>query len=76
MKVYVQAKSKKEINEFLAANIKVYGYNYSHFGGAGWYDIEGLQDGDVVAVYAKKDAYGNPIAKSWGAWSVSKKKLI
>lgn len=74
MKVYVNASSKRAVNETLAKGLKVSGYNYSIFGGGGNYDLdENLPQGTVVAIYSKiKD--GNPVAKSWGTWDGKKLK--
>ncbi len=74
MKVYVKAKSKKDINERIANGERIYGYNYSMFGDGGMYELTQLNDGDVVGVYQKM-IDGNPYARSWGAWDSNKQKL-
>lgn len=68
MKLYVNAKSKKAINDRLAAGETVYGENYSIFEGGGTYALSsGLPDGTVIAVYEKMVG-NNPYAKAWGIW--------
>jgi hypothetical protein len=74
MKIYVQANSKKEVNELLKSGKKVYGENMSLFGGGGTYSIDELADGDVVAIYAKMSD-GNPVTKSWGSYDKAKNLL-
>lgn len=65
MKLYVRAKSKKEINEWLSTGKQVVGMNYSAFGGGGEYLLKDVPDGTVVAVYDKMSG-GNPVSKSGG----------
>ena len=75
MKIYVQAKSKADINRRLQAGETFTGYNYSMFGGGGSYDLNAdLPEGTIVAVY-EKTVNGSPYAKSWGTWNPSKNKL-
>lgn len=74
MKIYVKAKSKKDINERLSNGEVLYGQNFSMFGDAGIYDLTQLNDGDIVAVYQKM-VDGNPYAKAWGTWDSNKQKL-
>lgn len=74
MKIYVKAKSKKDINERLQNGEVLYGQNFSMFGDSGIYDLTQLNDGDIVAVYQKM-VDGNPYAKAWGTWDGKKQKL-
>ncbi len=76
MKLYVRGKSKKEINERLAAGQDVFGDNYSMFGGGGTYQLNGqpIEQGTVIAVYEKEIA-GNPVAKSYGTWDAKKGRV-
>ena len=75
MKIYVQAKSKADINRRLASGETFTGINYSMFGGGGEYELNtDLPDGTIVAVYEKM-INGNPHPKSWGTWNASKNKL-
>ena len=74
MKIYIEAASKAQINRDLEAGEKPMGYNYSMFGGGGWYNLHDCEAGTVVAVFSKKSG-GNPIAKSWGTWNPAKNRL-
>lgn len=74
MKIYVRAKSKKDINERLSNGEVLYGQSFSMFGDSGIYDLTQLNDGDIVAVYQKM-VDGNPYAKAWGTWDSNKQKL-
>lgn len=72
MKLYVNAKSKKAINESLASGQTIYGTNYSMFGGGGTYALSGaIPDGTVIAVYDKMVG-GSPYPKAYGTWSAAK----
>lgn len=74
MDIYVQAKSKKAINERLALNEVITGYNYSIFGGGGEYELnESLPSGTVIKVY-EKTINGSPYAKAYGVWDGKKVK--
>ena len=74
MALYVQAKSKKALNEKLSANEVVSGYNYSMFGGGGYYTLdENLAIGTVIKIY-EKVINGNPYAKAYGIWDGKKVK--
>jgi len=66
MKVYVQATSKKALNERLAQGEKVFGTCYSIFGGGGTYNVCELSNGTIVAIFEKRAPDGQPIAKSYG----------
>lgn len=74
MKIYIEASSKAQINRDLAAGAKPSGYNYSMFGGGGWYNLHDCPAGTVIAVFSKMSG-GNPIAKSWGTWNPAKNRL-
>jgi hypothetical protein len=76
MKIYVEAKSKKHVNDMLASGQQVLGYNHSIYGGAGtgWYNVSDLADGDVVAIF-QKTINGNPVVKSWGCYVKDKNTL-
>lgn len=75
MKLYVQAKSKADINRRLKAGETFTGWNYSMFGGGGEYELNSeLQSGTIIAVY-EKTINGSPYAKSWGTWDANKNKL-
>ena len=68
MKIYIEANSKVAINRGLAAGETYGGYNYSMFGGGGWYNLLDCPVGTLIAIYSKMQG-GNPIAKSWGTWN-------
>jgi hypothetical protein len=74
MKIYVEAKSKKQVNDMLASGQQVSGYNHSIYGGGGWYNVSDLADGDVVAIF-QKTIKGNPVVKSWGCYVKDKNTL-
>ena len=72
MKIYVNAKSKKEVNEKLAAGKTVGGVNHSMFGGGGYYEINAdLAVGTQISIYEKMVG-GSPYAKSYGTWNGKK----
>lgn len=74
MKLYVQAKSKKAVNDLLKAGESIRGYNYSIFGDGGMYFLtSALPAGTVIAIYEKLVG-GTPYAKSYGTWDGSKIK--
>ena len=69
MKIYVFGKSKADLKRRLEAGEKIKGYNYSMFGGGGWYFLDAhLENGTIIAVYEKMSG-GNPVGKSWGEWN-------
>jgi hypothetical protein len=72
MKIYVRAKSKREINERLAAGENVWGTNHSAFGDGGPYQLgPELPNGTVIATYTAMVG-GSPIAKYYGTWDGAK----
>lgn len=74
MTLYVQATSKKAINESLALGSEIYGENYSMFGGGGSYLLNGdLPSGTVIKVFDKYVG-GNPYVKAYGMWDGKKVK--
>ena len=75
MKIYVQAKSKADINRRLKSGEQFSGHNYSMFGGGGEYELNtDLPDGTIVAVF-EKTSHDNPVAKAWGTWNAKKQQL-
>jgi hypothetical protein len=75
MKLYVNAKSKKAINERLSSGETVRGENFSIFGDGGMYTLSGeLPDGTVIAVYDKMVS-GSPYAKAWGTLDSAKQRV-
>lgn len=76
MTLYVQAKSKKEINERLATGKPVLGDSYGMFGNEGCYALDSkLPNGTVIKVY-EKFVGGSPYAKTYGTWNVAKNKVM
>lgn len=73
MQVYVQAKSKKEINERLAAGETVYAEEYS-LAGARTIPLKDCPEGTAVKIFDKY-VQGNPYAKAYGTWSPKKGKV-
>lgn len=72
MKLYVRAKSKKELNERLAAGKAVFGENYSVFEEGGMHRLDDrLRKGTVIAIY-ERTVSGSPLAKSYGTWQGDK----
>ena len=70
MKLYVEASSKKSLIQRLASGEEISGYNYSMFGGGGRYMLDdNLADGTIIAIYSQM-SQGNPVAKSWGTWTI------
>ena len=89
MKVYIQAKSKKEINEWLSEGKEIEAIEYNMFGKGDYKTYRKLQEcpeGTIVALFTKYgDRYGNtqtddgddfnPISKSWGVWQKMDNKI-
>ncbi len=74
MTLYVQAKSKKALNEQIAIGHVPTGENLSIFGGAGIYRLDHtLPEGTVIKIYEKLVG-GIPYAKSYGVWDGKKVK--
>jgi hypothetical protein len=75
MKLYVNAKSKKAINEALANGQTIHGENFSLFGDGGTYTLSSaLPTGTVIAVYDRMVA-GSPYPKSYGTWD-SERRVV
>lgn len=76
MKLYVHAKSKKALNERLAAGESIIGENHaSHFGGEPLYELDvDVPNGTTIAIF-DKTVGGTPVAKSWGTWNATKLRV-
>jgi hypothetical protein len=74
VKVYVHAKSKRQINEWLAGTHGVAGYVYEPDGGCTMKPLGELEDGDVVVRYTRM-LHGNPVPEAYHVWSAKKKAL-
>ena len=70
MQVYVQAKSKKSINERLAAGQQVTAVEHK-LGDETCHRLTELPKGTVIKVWEKL-AGGSPYAKSYGTWNGKK----
>jgi hypothetical protein len=75
MTIYVQAKSKKAINEALSEGKPVIGFNPSAFGSGGQYFLRkgSVPEGTVIKVYEKLVG-GSPYVKAYGTWDGDKVK--
>jgi hypothetical protein len=72
--LYVKAKSKKAINEALAAGTVVYAENFSFNNGDSGSLAKIAKDGDVIKIYEKK-IDGSPYAKAYGNWNAKKGRV-
>jgi len=66
---YVEAKSKKAVNEALTKGEVVCGYNYSMFDGDSVVPSTQWKHGDVIKVFSKR-INGTPYAKAYGTVSI------
>ena len=77
MTVYVQAPSKKSINESLATGSPVPATEFNAFNPNGYithHTLNNLPTGTVVKVYQKL-VQGNPYAKAYGTFDKENQKL-
>ena len=77
MKIYIEAKSKKQINKKLLNNKKVIGLEYNAFNPKGFiteHTLNDCEDGTLIAIYTSYSG-SNPIATDWFIWD-KKKNLI
>jgi len=78
MKVYVQAKSKKAVNELLEKGEQVKGVEYNMFNPNGQYMtdhiLNDLPTGTAVSIFEKM-VQGSPYAKAYGIFNHEKQKL-
>jgi hypothetical protein len=70
-KVYIQAKSKVEINERVLAD-NAYGIIF-HPNGTERCNLRSLDDGDIVVRYTKRVG-GNPFPEAYFTWDANKKR--
>lgn len=78
MKLYIQAKSKKALNEMVAADgpDRIIGTEYNMFNPKGYmvdHVLSECEVGTTVAIYSETQS-GSPVAKSWGTWDGTKLK--
>jgi len=77
MKVYVQAKSKKQVNELLAAGEQIGSVEYNAFNPNGYqthHMLDEVPDGTVVAIF-EKYVGGQPYTKAYGTLDKNKMRL-
>ncbi len=74
MTLYVKGKSKKALNEALAAGKAVYGTNHSMFGDGGSYKLAELTEDAVIKIFDKYVS-GSPYAKAYGTYKAAKKRI-
>jgi hypothetical protein len=77
MKIYIQEKSKAEINRRLEKGDTIEGVEYNAFNPLGYmtdHILNECKSGTTVAIFEKYQD-GNPISKSWGTWNKDKNKL-
>jgi hypothetical protein len=77
MKVYVQAKSKKQVNELLAAGEQIGAVEYNAFNPNGYvthHILNELEDGAAVSIF-EKYVGGQPYAKAYGTFDRNKMRL-
>ena len=75
MQLYIQASSKKEINERIATGATITGTEYNAFNPKGYmteHDIKNVPLGTVIKVFSNYTPDGQPYAKAYG--QVSKDK--
>lgn len=80
MQLYVFAKSKRALNERLAAGQEIYGTEYRMgeketflLGGEGLQTCK-ARDGCVIKIYDRVIS-GNPYAKDYGIWDAAKHRV-
>ena len=77
MKIYIQAKSKKELNKRILNKDEVIGLEYNMFNPDGYiieHNINNCEDGTTIAIFNSYSG-SNPIATTWGIWD-KENKLI
>jgi len=77
MKVYIKAKSKKEINEWCKSGVAIEATEYNAFNPNGYetqHILENLPTGTTVSVFSKFVG-GQPYAKAYGEWNQEKNQL-
>lgn len=73
--IYIQGKSKKAINEKLAAGQPVHGMEYDFFTGDRAHTLNGdVPKGTVIKIFGQYVG-GNPYAKSYGTWDPVKNRI-
>lgn len=74
MQLYVQAKSKKDLNTRLANGERIYGIQYGFQGNADYRLDDLLPSGTVIKIW-EKAVDGTPITKAYGTWDGPKHRV-
>lgn len=74
--VYVQAPSKKALNENIVAGKTIKTVEYNMFSGDQYKTLNDYPTGTQVKIWDKRDFAGTPIAKSYGTWDKEKNKIL
>jgi len=75
MTVYVQVKSKKELNKRLADGQTVVGTQHFMGSEVAWPLSEIMPDGTVIKCFTKV-VDGSPWAKSYGRWDAKNRRVL
>lgn len=75
IQVYVQGKSKAEINRRLAAGETIVGTEHKLGSETKWPLSEMLPDGSIIKVFSKVVG-GSPYAKSYGRWNQKLRRVV
>ena len=73
--IYVEAKSKAEINRRLQSGQTVVGVEHKMGQATTWPLSEMLPDGTLVKVWDKM-SFGSPVAKSYGRWDLKNRRVL
>jgi hypothetical protein len=76
MTIYVQAKSKAEINRRLEEGHTVVGTEYKLRDERRIPLGEAVPDGTVIKVFRKYDPFGTPYAQAYGRWNAKAGRVI
>jgi hypothetical protein len=74
--VYVQAKSKADINRRLEAGETVLATEYNRWEVKKMPLGEMIPDGTVIKVFSQFDPFGTPYAKAYGNWNSKRGRVI
>lgn len=73
--VYVMGKTKKALNEMIAINESGYQRcTQYHFQGSEQLNLFNMPTGTVIKIYSKL-YHGSPVAKAYGTWDATKKRI-
>ena len=79
MKIYIEAKSKADLNRRLVDGSKfIYGIEYNAFSPHGYMTDHILQDcvtGTLICIFSECSG-GSPVGKSWGTWNADKNQVL